>query len=57
MYWGIGLLPGMSQKWKVYPHGLSAGNAQNTTLNHDKQGMVLAVLLLSDKVSTGADNS
>lgn len=57
MYWGLGLLPDQRQKWKVCPHLLSAGNAQNTTLNHDKQGMVLAVLLLSDKVSTGADNS
>jgi hypothetical protein len=57
MYWGLGLLPDQRQKWKVCPHLLSAGNAQNTTLNHDRQGMVLAVLLLSDKVSTGADNS
>lgn len=55
----LGLLPaaGNVQKMESTPHGLSAGNAQNTTLNHDKQGMVLAVLLLSDKVSTGADNS
>lgn len=57
MYWGFFLLPGTSKKMESTPHGLSAGNAQNTTLNHDKQGMVLAVLLLSDKVSTGADNS
>ena len=39
------------------PHGLSAGNAQNTALNRQGQGMVLVVLPLSDKVSTGADNS
>lgn len=54
---GFGLLPGILKKMESVPHGLSAGNAQNTTLNHDKQGMVLTVLLLSDKVSTGADNS
>ena len=27
MYWGLGLLLGTSKKWKVCPHGLSAGNA------------------------------
>ena len=57
MYWGLRLAAWNVPKMKSMPHGLSAGNAQNTTLNHDKQGMVLAVLLLSDKVSTGADNS
>jgi hypothetical protein len=38
------------------PHGLSAGNAQNTALNHDRQGVVLALLPLSDETSPGADN-
>lgn len=57
MYWGLRLAAWNVPKMKSMPHGLSAGNAQNTTLNHDRQGMVLAVLLLSDKVSTGADNS
>lgn len=33
MYWGLGLLPGTSKKWKVCPIGASAGNAQNTTLD------------------------
>jgi hypothetical protein len=32
MYWGFGLLPGTSKKWKVRPIPSSAGNAQNTTL-------------------------
>ena len=57
MYWGLGLLPDQRQKWKVCPHLLSAGNAQFPALNRKGQGGILAVLLLSDKVSTGAGNS
>ena len=55
----LGLLPaaGNVQKMESTPHGLSAGNAQNPALNWKGQGGILAVLLLSDKVSTGAGNS
>lgn len=57
MYWGLRLAAWNVPKMKSMPHGLSAGNAQNTALNRQGQGMVLVVLPLSDKVSTGADNS
>lgn len=57
MYWGLRLAAWNVPKMKSMPHGLSAGNAQNTALNRQGQGMVLVMLPLSDKVSTGADNS
>lgn len=55
----LGLLPaaGNVQKMESMPHGLSAGNAHFPALNRQGQGGILAVLLLSDKVSTSADNS
>lgn len=56
MYWGLRLAAWNVPKMKSMPHGLSAGNAQNTALNHDRQGVVLALLPLSDETSPGADN-
>lgn len=57
MYWGLRLAAWNVPKMKSMPHGLSAGNAHFPALNRQGQGMVLVVLPLSDKVSTGADNS
>ena len=42
MYWDLGLLPGTSKKWKVYPIGASAGNAQKPALNRARVRRVLA---------------
>lgn len=55
----LGLLPaaGNVQKMESMPHNLSAGNAQNTALNRARARHGFVVLPLSDKVSTGADNS
>jgi hypothetical protein len=48
MYWDLGLLPGTSKKWKVYPIGASAGNAHFPALNRQGQGMVFGAFVLSD---------
>ena len=48
MYWGLGLLPGTSKKWKVCPISSSAGNAQNTALIPSiLLGIILADLIPS----------
>ena len=44
-------------KMKSMPHGLSAGNAQNTALNRARARRGFGVVGVSDKASTGADNS
>lgn len=56
MYWGLRLAAWNVPKMKSMPHGLSAGNAQNTALNRQGQGGILALLPLSDETSPGADN-
>jgi hypothetical protein len=52
MYWGLRLAAWNVPKMKSMPHGLSAGNAQNTALNHDRQGVVLARLCYLIQVKT-----
>ena len=48
MYWGLGLLPGTSKKWKVCPISSSAGNAQFPALIPSTLlGIVLADLIHS----------
>lgn len=38
MYWGLRLAAWNGPKMKSMPHGLSAGNAQNTALNRRGKG-------------------
>jgi hypothetical protein len=57
MYWGLRLAAWNVPKMKSMPHGLSAGNAHFPALDRQGKAWFFVVLLLSDKVSTGAGNS
>lgn len=52
MYWGLRLAAWNVPKMKSMPHGLSDGNAQNTALNRQGQGGILARLCYLIQVKT-----